>query len=248
MSSPASVTIRRRSVESNASAWTCSHCKLRDLCAPHAAAALQQSLADWSSPRRRLRRGESLFRCGAPFDAVYAVHSGCFKTSVSTHDGREQITGFQIGGDLLGLDGFAAGQHASDAVALEDSQVCVITQQHIEERAAGSLQQRLLQALGCEIVRGHGVMLMLGRLRADERLAAFLVSLSQRLSARGFSANALVLRMSREEIGAYLGLTLETVSRALSRLHETGVLQVRHRQIQILDAQALQSRLPFAVP
>jgi len=153
------------------------------------------------------------------------------------------VTGFQMAGELLGLDGISSDHHHCDAIALEDSSVCVIPYAQLEDlsREFSVLQHQFHKIMSREIVRDHGVMLLLGNMRAEERLAAFLLNLTQRLRARGFSASSLVLRMTREEIGSYLGLKLETVSRAFSRFHEDGLLEVRQRQLRILDQRGLQA-------
>ncbi|HEY1092219.1 MAG TPA: helix-turn-helix domain-containing protein, partial [Burkholderiaceae bacterium] len=221
-------------------------CNLRELCLPSSPVSLTQQefarLDALVATRRKLRRGETLFRCGEAFSAVYAVRTGFFKTRVSSEDGRDQVTGFQMAGELLGLDGISTDQHNCDAVALEDSQVCVIPYAQLEalSREFTQLQRQFHRIMSREIVRDHGVMLLLGSMRAEERLAAFLLNLAHRLQARGFSPSALVLRMSREEIGTYLGLKLETVSRCFSKFQEDGVLQVKQRQIRILDQDALE--------
>ena len=199
-------------------------------------------LDDIVSARRSLVRGDALFRVGDVFSSLYAVRTGFFKTCVSSEDGRDQVTGFQMAGELIGLDGIGTDHHTCDAVALEDSQVCVIPYQQLEDlsRELSDLQHHFHKIMSREIVRDHGVMLLLGSMRAEERLAAFLLNLTQRLRMRGFSASSLVLRMTREEIGSYLGLKLETVSRAFSRFQEDGILSVKQRQIEVLDPQALQ--------
>lgn len=221
----------------------CSSCNLRELCLPVGFSEAELARLDaLVALRRSVRRGETLFRSGDPFEAVYAVRTGFFKTRVSSEDGRDQVTGFQMAGELLGLDGISNDRHSCDAVALEDSQVCVIPYGQLERlsREFTDLQRQFHKILSREIVRDHGVMLLLGSMRAEERLAAFLLNLAQRLQARGFSASSLVLRMTREEIGTYLGLKLETVSRCFSRFQEEGVLEVKQRQIRILDQGALQ--------
>ena len=221
----------------------CSSCNLRELCLPVGFSQPElHRLDSLVAVRRSVRHGETLFRRGDPFVAVYAVRSGFFKTRMSSEDGREQVSGFQMAGELLGLDGISTDQHSCDAVALEDSQVCVIPFEQLEQlsREFSDLQRQFHKIMSREIVRDQGVMLLLGSMRAEERLAAFLLNLAQRLKARGFSPSALVLRMTREEIGTYLGLTLETVSRCFSKFQEEGVLQVRQRQIRILDPSALQ--------
>jgi CRP/FNR family transcriptional regulator, anaerobic regulatory protein len=193
--------------------------------------------------RRGVPRGEALLRSGENFTSLYAVRTGFFKTSVTTEDGRDQVTGFQMAGEILGLDGIGTERHHCDAIALEDSQVCIIPYAQLEElsRELSDLQRHFHRIMSREIVRDHGVMLLLGSMRAEERLAAFLLNLTQRLRARGFSPSALVLRMTREEIGSYLGLKLETVSRAFSKFQEDGVLEVKQRQITVLKPEALQA-------
>lgn len=198
--------------------------------------------------RRRLAHGESLFRAGDRFDAVYAVWTGFFKTVVATRQGREQVTGFQMAGELLGLDGIAAGRYEVEAIALEDSQVCLIPYAQLQTLAHEMplLQRQFNRLMSREIVNDHGVMVQLGSMHAEERVAAFLLDLTHRLQARGFSASSVLLRMSREEMGSFLGLKLETVSRALSKFQASGLLFVRQRQIRITDPTGLQQLLDGA--
>jgi len=222
----------------------CTSCNLRELCLPVGMSDHQlDQLEQMVSVRRTVARGEALFRTGDTFNSLYAVRTGFFKTCVTSEDGRDQVTGFQMAGELLGLDGIGTELHTCDAVALEDSNVCVIPFHQLEElsREFSDLQRQLHRVMSREIVREHGVMLLLGSMRAEERLAAFLLNLTQRLRARGFSATELVLRMTREEIGSYLGLKLETVSRAFSKLQDDGALEVKQRQIKLLDPAALQA-------
>ena len=221
----------------------CSNCNLRELCMP---AGLQpdefKRIDGLVSLRRRLRRRELLFHHGEEFTALYAIRSGVFKTRVASEDGRDQVTGFQMAGEIMGLDGIVNEFHSCDAVALEDAEVCVIPFDRVEamSREVPALQRHVHQIMSREIVREHGVMLLLGSMRAEERLAVFLLNLVQRLHARGFSRTEVLLRMSREEIGSYLGLKLETVSRTLSKFMEDGILEVRQRHLRILDAKALE--------
>jgi CRP/FNR family transcriptional regulator len=191
--------------------------------------------------RRAVRRGDTLFRSGEPFSSIYAVRTGFFKTTISTEDGRDQVSGFQMTGELLGLDAIGDSTHHCDAVALEDSQVCVIPFARLEEVAQSfpALQRQFHRVMSREIVRDHGVMLLLSGMTAEERVAAFLLNLSQRLLSRGFSPTSFVLRMTRAEIGAYLGIKLETVSRTFSRLHQDGVIEVDQREVRIVDTEAL---------
>lgn len=222
----------------------CASCNLRELCLPVGlnAGELQQ-LDGLVAKRRSVARGDHLFRNGERFEALYAVRTGFFKTCVGSEDGRDQVTGFQMAGELLGLDGISSDHHHCDAVALEDSSVCVIPYAQLEglSREFTVLQHQFHKIMSREIVRDHGVMLLLGNMRAEERLAAFLLNLTQRLQARGFSASSLVLRMTREEIGSYLGLKLETVSRTFSRFQDEGLMEVKQRQLRILDQAGLQA-------
>ena len=220
----------------------CSSCNLRELCLPVGLAPIDMDRLDaLVESRRTIKRGELLYGAGESFRSLYAVRTGFFKTRVAAEDGRDQVTGFQMAGELLGFDGIGSDRHTCDAVALEDSQVCVLPFGQLESlsRQFGDLQRQLHKVMSREIVREHGVMLLLGSMRAEERLAAFLLNLTQRLQARGFSPTSLVLRMTREEIGSYLGLKLETVSRTFSKFHDDGVLEVRQRQLRVLDEPAL---------
>ena len=193
--------------------------------------------------RRRIKRGSALFSNGDKFSALYAIRVGFFKTCVTTEGGRDQVTGFQMAGEIMGLDGIVGARHTCDAVALEDAEVCVMPYDRIEDlsRDVPALQTHVHRIMSREIVRDHGVMLLLGSMRAEERLAAFLLNLVQRLQARGFSSSELVLRMTREEIGSYLGLKLETVSRTFSKFAEEGIVEVKQRHVRILNSDALRA-------
>lgn len=191
--------------------------------------------------RQVIKRGGALFKVGDPFTSLYAVHTGQFKTSTLTPDGRTQVTGFHIAGELLGLDGIGSGMHSCDATALEDAQVCSLSHEELNRMLTGSptLQRQFWQIMSDQIVHDQHVMFWLGNLKAEERVASFLINLSRRLQGIGHSASALVLRMSRQEIGSYLGLTLETVSRGFSKLHQQRVLEVKERDVRILDRDRL---------
>jgi CRP/FNR family transcriptional regulator len=225
----------------------CSNCNLRELCLPIGLAPDELARIDAViSTRRRVKRKASLFRTGDRFTALYAIRSGVFKTCLTAQDGRDQVTGFQMAGEIIGLDGIVNDHHTCDAIALEDAEVCVLPFDRIGElsREVGALQHHLHRVMSREIVREHGVMLLLGTMRAEERLAAFLLNLVQRLQARGFSRSELVLRMTRQEIGSYLGLKLETVSRTFSQFAQQGLLQVDQRHVRIVDVDRLQALLP----
>ena len=220
----------------------CSNCNLRELCMPIGLNHDELNrIDDLVATRRHVKRGDTLFRSGDKFSSLYAIRTGFFKTCVATEDGRDQVTGFQMAGEVIGLDGIVSDNHSCDAVALEDAEVCVMPYDRIEDlsREVHGLQRHVHKIMSREIVREHGVMLLLGSMRAEERLAAFLLNLVQRLHARGFSQSELILRMSREEIGSFLGMKIETVSRTFSKFADEGIVEVKQRHVRILNTQAL---------
>jgi CRP/FNR family transcriptional regulator len=221
----------------------CSNCNLRELCMPMGLSENDlERLDELVATRRKIKKGTTLFSNGDKFTSLYAIRTGFFKTCLASEDGRDQVTGFQMAGEIIGLDGIVNDQHSCDAIALEDAEVCVMPFDRIEEisREVTALQHHVHKIMSREIVREHGVMLLLGSMRAEERLAAFLLNLVQRLHSRGFSQSELVLRMTREEIGSYLGLKLETVSRTFSKFVDDGIVVVKQRHVRILNAEALQ--------
>jgi CRP/FNR family transcriptional regulator len=225
---------------------TCSGCNMREMCLPGGLRAEDlPRMENVVYARRRVKRGESLFAAGDAFRTVYSIRSGFFKTSLVDGEGREQVTGFFMGGELLGMDGIGAGRYSGTAVALEDSEVCVMPYALIEDmaREVPALQRRLYAVLSREIARDHGVMMLLGSMRAEERLATFLMNLSRRFTARGYSPSEFHLRMTRDELGSYLGLKLETVSRLFSRFHDDGLIEVQQKHVRILDAERLEQIL-----
>jgi len=225
---------------------SCSSCNLREMCLPAGLCAEDmQRMEHVVYARRRVKRGEALFNAGDAFNAIYAVRVGFFKSSVVDREGREQVTGFFMGGELLGMDGVGGGSYNGAAIALEDSEVCVMPFALVEEmaREVPALQRHLHSVLSREIVRDHGVMMLLGSMRAEERLATFLLNLSRRFTRRGFSASDFHLRMTREELGSYLGLKLETVSRLFSKFQEDGLLEVNQKHVRIRDSEGLEALL-----
>ena len=217
----------------------CTACNLRELCLPCGLGASDADLLDeLVYTRKRVKRGESLYRAGGGFDSLFAVRSGFFKSCVVLEDGRDQVTGFHMAGEILGMDGIGTDSHSSDVIALEDSEVCIIPYAHLEEPR---LQRQLHKVMSRELVRDQGVMMLLGTMKAEERLAAFLLNLSERYHSRGYSSTEFVLRMTREEIGSYLGLKLETVSRLFSRFQEEGLVQVAGRSVKIVDLPTLRA-------
>ncbi|MEW9897576.1 fumarate/nitrate reduction transcriptional regulator Fnr [Chitinivorax sp. PXF-14] len=224
----------------------CSSCSLRELCLPLGLSHDEMSqLEKLISLGVRVKKGEPLYRAGEPFRSLYAVRTGFFKTTVLAEDGREQVTGFQMSGELIGLDAISTERHTCNAVALEDSEICEIPFNRLEElcRQVPVLQHHLYKVMSREIVRDHGVMMLLGNMKAEERLAAFLLNLSQRFSIRGYSATGFYLRMTREEIGSFLGLKLETVSRIFSRFQDEGLLKVQNKYVEVLDVGGLKATL-----
>ena len=224
----------------------CSSCTMRELCLPvglppHALKQLDEIVAR----RIRLAKGKSLYRAGDAFSALYAIRLGSCKTTLLSDDGREQVAGYHMIGDVIGMDGIGNNRHGCDAVALEDSEYCVLPFGELEDlgRRVVPLQRNLHRFLSREIARNHGAMLQLGSMSAEQRLAAFLINLSQRYRIRGYSSTDFVLRMTRAEIGSYLGLKLETVSRLFSRFQAEGLMLVRGREVKSLDLTGLSSLL-----
>jgi len=189
---------------------------------------------------QRLKKREALYRAGEPFTALYAIRLGAFKTVMLAEDGRDQILGYHMTADILGLDGIGDERHACDAVALEDSEVCAAPFARLDEiaRREPMLRRNLFRLISRDVCRRQDMMLLLGSLRAEERLGAFLLNLAERYHSRGYSGIEFTLR-TREEIASYLGLQHETVSRLFSRLQEEGLLQVQGRAVKLLDAGAL---------
>ena len=224
----------------------CSNCNLRELCLPLGLSGSEMSrIEQLVATRRKVHRGEALYRAGDAFDSLYALRLGFLKSTVTSADGREQVTGFHMAGEIVGLDGIGNEKHHCDAVALEDTEACVIPYERLEEvsSAVPLLHSHFHKVMSREIVREQGVMLLLGSMQADERLAAFLLNLSQRFEARGYSRSEFVLRMTRAEIGSFLGLKLETVSRALSRFNRRGLIEINHKHLRIVDQHALRGIL-----
>ena len=185
-----------------------------------------------------------LYRAGDKFSVLYAIRAGSCKTALLANDGQGQVAGFHMAGEIIGVDGVGTDIHECEAIALEDMEVCRLPFDQIEHLAQLSekFAHALHKLLSQESARIHTLMIVLGAMRAEQRLAMFLVNLSQRYRARGYSSCEFVLRMTRAEIGSYLGLKLETVSRLFSRFQQEGLLQVKGRDVRLLDRAAL-SRL-----
>ncbi|MFA5665082.1 fumarate/nitrate reduction transcriptional regulator Fnr [Castellaniella sp.] len=223
-------------------ATRCSTCMLNTICLPLGMSQHEvQKMDELVEERLRLPKGGTLFREGDAANALYGIRSGSFKTQIEDARGQVQITGFLLPGEVLGMDGLMHDEQLSHAIALEDSEVCIIRLDAMDRLATQlpTLQRQLRRLMSKEIGRSHQMLLSIGGLRSEQRLAVFLLNLSQRLQNLGYSPHEFILRMSREEIGNYLGLTLETVSRLFSRFAREGLIRVQQREVQILDQQAL---------
>ena len=222
----------------------CKDCSLRELCLPLGLTEDDMGdLAKIITRTRNLKKGDHLYRIGEELQSLYAIKSGSIKSLELAQDGYVQITGFHLPGELLGVDAISDERHPCDAVALEPVQVCEIPLNSLEELAGKipGLQRQLLRIMSKEIVKEQGQLMMLGKMTADARLATCLLSLSERFESLGLSAKHFRLSMSRQDLGDYLGLALETVSRLFSRFQDDGLIKLEGRQVYILDLEALQA-------
>lgn len=216
----------------------CSRCNLRAWCLPSDLASEDLDCRDsLIFGRRGIKAGHRLYGEGESFKYLYEVRSGNLKSSLKSAEGLERVSAFHMAGELVGLDGLAEGHHASSATALEDTEVCALSYEFLTELTASNaeLTHTLMQYMSREIVRERRLKVLLVTTNAEQRLANFLLNQSQQLSARGYSPKDFRLRMSRSDIGSYLGLTLATVCRTFSALHKRNLLDVDHRHIRITD-------------
>ena len=223
-------------------ATRCSSCILNDICLPVGMSRQDIPLLDnFVQERVRVSKGGALFEQGDMAQAIYGLRSGALKTQLQDASGQVQITGFVLPGEIIGMDGMVNNEHASHAIALEDSEVCVINMEKIDRISPQlpMLQQQFRRLMSMEINRSHRMVMTLGTLRSEQRVASFLLNLSDRLATLGYSSYDFILRMSREEIGNYLGLTLETVSRLLSRFARENLIRIKQREVSILNKDAL---------
>ena len=217
---------------------SCTNCRLANLCLPIALEATDIDRLDAIIQRGRpLRKGELIYRQREPFRAVYAVRSGAFKAFSTADNGREQITGFYFPGEILGMDGIGDNCHASSAKALETSAICEIPFDRLGELSARipSLQRHFFQLMSREIAEDRQLITLLSKSSAEQRVAALLLSIASRHARRNLSAHAFRLPMSRTDIGNYLGLTVETVSRIFGRFQKIELLAVDNKEIAILN-------------
>lgn len=222
----------------------CSACSMHELCLPMGLDEADMNRLDQIiSRRRRVPRDGILYRVGDAFTNLYAIRLGHFKTYQINPEGDQQVTGFQMAGELLGMDAISTDRHHCNAIALEDSEVCEIPFARLEElfRDIPTLLRHFHRMMSQEITREQSVMLLLGNMRAEQRFAAFLANLSSRYATRGYSPTRFQLRMSREDIGNYLGLTIESISRLLSKFKKQSLLKVSHRELEILDLPAIKT-------
>jgi CRP/FNR family transcriptional regulator len=222
----------------------CKNCSLATLCLPMGLTPDDVERLDAIVKRNRpLHRGDHLFRQDDGFHSLFVVKTGSVKTYAPSEDGGEQVLGFHLPGEIIGLDAISHNRHGCSAKVLETSAVCELPFERLEELAATvpSLQHQLFRLMSKEIGDETHMLMLLGKKNAEERLAAFLLSLSNRFKRRGFSAMDFYLSMSRHEIGSYLGLAVETVSRLFTRFQDEGLVRVERKHIQILDRDALEA-------
>jgi len=223
---------------------SCASCSLSELCLPRGMGpeALEklENIIKRSAP---IQKGEILYRAGEEFKGVYAVRSGLFKAFVTADDGEEQIIGFFLPGEILGLDAVETQVHACSAVALETSSYCTVPFSELSEvcNEIPELQNQLFRIMSRELSSENKMLLTLGKKNSEEKVATFLLTISTRYHQLGYSANEFKLTMSRQEIGSYLGITFETVSRVFSRLQRNGIIKVNRKVIKIIDMVALKN-------
>jgi len=220
------------------SALACHNCSLSELCLPRGLNRDElEMLENAINKTVKIKKKDYLFRRDEQQHSIYAVKAGAVKTSLSTPDGEEQILGFYLPGDLLGFDAFANNRHTCDAQALDDALVCELNMDSFQELCGklSSMRGQMMRQIGAEIEREHMLLLTLGQMRTEERLATFLSSLSERNRERGFSSSEFNLPMARHDLANYLGMAVETLSRMFSRLQDDGIIAVQHRLIKIAD-------------
>lgn len=224
----------------------CRNCSLTSLCLPMGLTPEDVDQLDAIVKRNRpLHRGDHLFRQGDTFQCIYVVKTGTVKSFDPGEDGSEQVLGFHLPGEMIGLDAIETGLHHCSAKILETTAVCEIPFNRLEELSSTipSLQHQMYRLLSREIGHDEDMLTLLGKRNAEERLASFLLSLSGRFQRRGFSPSDFYLSMSRHEIGNYLGLAVETVSRLFTRFQDDGLLKVERKHIQLVDIERLKQLL-----
>jgi len=217
---------------------SCKQCNLRELCFPHGMKEEEMSNLDAVVDQPKpLHKNDYLYRDGEKSKAMYAVRSGCVKTMTESPNGEEQIVGFHLAGELLGLDGFADGVHTCNAVALETSSVCELPLEDLESltQKLPGLHRQMRRIMGKEVASDHKMLLLLGKMTSEERLASFLLSMSRRMEERHWKETEFNLSMPRQDIANYLGMAVETVSRLFAAFQNEKIIEVDRRHITILD-------------
>lgn len=220
----------------------CQDCSISQLCIPFTLSESELNQLDQIIERKKpIQKSQPLFKAGDPLRALYAIRSGTIKSYTITEQGDEQITAFHLAGDMVGFDAINHMFHPSFAQALETSMVCEIPFEVLDDLSGKmpKLRQQIMRLMSCEIKNDQDMILLLSKKNAEERLAAFLNSLSMRFSQRGFSAKEFRLTMTRGDIGNYLGLTVETISRLLGRFQKSEMLSVKGKYITIINADEL---------
>ena len=225
----------------------CQSCSFSHLCLPVSLNKSElDSLDDIIERKRPLHKNDKLVSSGDEFKSLYAVRTGSFKSYVSDKDGAEQIIGFHFPGDIIGFDALKDNAHQSFTQALETAMVCELPYETLDTMSVKfpKLRQQIMRFMSAEIKHDHDLMMLLSKRSAEERLLHFLSHLSQRFEERGFSAKQFNLSMTRNEIGNYLGLTVETISRLLTRFQKEALINVEGKLITILDLDGVYQRLP----
>ncbi len=214
---------------------------MRQICLPTGLNEHETRLLDQIIVRKKIARDSYLYRIGDQFTSLYAVRVGHFKTYQENLAGDRQINGFQMSGDLLGMDAISSALHQCDAVALDDSEVCMIPYTQLETLFTEMpiLMRHFHRVMSEEIMGEQNVIMILGNMYAEQRFAAFLINLSRRYALRGYSPTRFQLRMTREDIGNYLGLTMESVSRMIAKMRKDGLIEVRQRDVEVFNLSAL---------
>lgn len=224
----------------------CQNCSFSHLCLPVALDKTEiESLDDIIERKKPLHKGDALIESGDAFSSLYAVRTGSFKTFVTNADGEEQITGFHFPGDIVGFDALRENRHQSYTQALETAMVCELPYETLDQMAMQfpKLRHQIMSFMSAEIKQDHDMMMLLNKRTAEERLMYFIANLSERFEARGFSNKEFHLTMTRNEIGNYLGLTIETISRLLSRFQKEGIIRVEGKLITITDFDLMRDKL-----
>ncbi len=220
----------------------CQNCNISELCLPFSLNDKELNTLDEIIDRKRpIHKGDKIFSDGQELHSLFAIRSGTFKSFTVNEQGEEQITGFHLAGDLLGFDAIVESEHPSFAQALETSMVCEIPYVNLDElsNTMPKLKKQVLRLMSNEIKTDQEMLTLLNRKNAEQRVATFLVSLSERYHARGLSAAEFRLTMTRSDIGNYIGLTVETISRLLNRFHKSGLIKVDGKLISIIDIDSL---------